>query len=541
MYKTFFGFKEHPFNLTPDPRYLYLSRYHREALDHLLYGINQRKGFIAITGGVGTGKTTLCRALLDHLDDTTKSALIFSSFVSDMEILRSIAHEFGVTVDEETDSKNALLDALNHFLLRVFREGGNALLLIDEAQNLSRTVLEQIRMLSNLETEKDKLIQIVLVGQSELRDVLSANSLRQLDDRITVRYHLKPLDQKDVQGYVEHRLVVAGGKGDVTFSDAAFKRIFAYSGGNPRRINAVCDRALLLAYTAEKRNVSGKMTARAILDLRGGIEADGDRPPGSGPYSWWKWLLPVILCLMIIAGIGFWTYRDHFLGSGANVVSVKPAPKALAPTPPAPKPSPELSQKPSPEPIPEPSLFLTKRQSIAGLFDLAEGTMSPIDADGSTQISLVSFPLAVEYYTLLKKPFRIDVPAHMQSGRSAYLLIDHITPEGAVARDVNGNKRNLTRDFILKHWGNQISWVYPYSDNSFFLKQGMRSQTVLTVQEILQDLGYLVTPNGVFDQQTFEEVKTFQNEFGLKADGVVGSRTLALLYQMADKQHELHP
>ena len=191
------------------------------ALDHLLYGINQRKGFIAITGGVGTGKTTLCRALLDHLDDTTKSALIFSSFISDMEILKSIAHEFGVTLPEETDSKNALLDAINHFLLGVFREGGNALLLIDEAQNLSRTVLEQIRMLSNLETEKDKLIQIVLVGQSELKEVLSAHSLRQLDDRITVRYHLKPLDQKDVQGYVEHRLVVAGGKGDVRFSPTA--------------------------------------------------------------------------------------------------------------------------------------------------------------------------------------------------------------------------------------------------------------------------------------------------------------------------------
>ena len=200
MYKTFFGFKEHPFNLTPDPRYLYLSRYHREALDHLLYGINQRKGFIAITGGVGTGKTTLCRALLDHLDDTTKSALIFSSFVSDMEILKSIAHEFGVTLPEETDSKNALLDAINHFLLGVFREGGNALLLIDEAQNLSRTVLEQIRMLSNLETEKDKLIQIVLVGQSELKEVLSAHSLRQLDDRITVRYHFEASGSKRCSG-----------------------------------------------------------------------------------------------------------------------------------------------------------------------------------------------------------------------------------------------------------------------------------------------------------------------------------------------------
>ncbi len=525
MYKTFFGFKEHPFNLTPDPRYLYLSHYHREALDHLLYGINQRKGFIAITGGVGTGKTTLCRALLDHLDDTTKSALIFSSFISDMEILKSIAHEFSVTLPEETDSKNALLDAINHFLLGVFREGGNALLLIDEAQNLSRTVLEQIRMLSNLETEKDKLIQIVLVGQSELKEVLSAHSLRQLDDRITVRYHLKPLDQKDVQGYVEHRLAVAGGKGDVRFSEGAFKRIYAYSGGNPRRINAVCDRALLLAYTAEKRTVSGKMTARAILDLRGGFDADGGRPPGSGQGAWWKWVLPAVLFFMIAAGFGVWTFRDHLFISRSTTLhpsSVIPHPSSLIPKP-------------------APSLFLTNKQSIAGLFDLVEESISPEDDHGSIQMSLVSFPLSVEYYTMLRMPFRINTPVSIHRGPPAYLLIHHVTPEGAVALDADGNTRNLTRDFILEHWGGQVSWVYPYVDNRFFLNQGMQSLAVLALQEILQGLGYLVTPNGFFDQRTCEEVKNFQDEFGLKADGVVGSRTLALLYQMADKQHELHP
>ena len=190
---------------------------------------------------------------------------------------------------------------------------------------------------------------------------------------------------------------------------------------------------------------------------------------------------------------------------------------------------------------PAPSLFLTNKQSIAGLFDLVEEPISPEDDHGSIQMSLVSFPLSVEYYTLLKKPFRIDTPVHMHRGPSAYLLIHHVTPDGAVALDADGNKRNLTRDFILEHWGGQVSWVYPYVDNRFFLNQGMQSLAVLALQEILQDLGHLITPNGFFDQQTCEEVKNFQNEFGLKADGVVGSRTLALLYQMADKQHELHP
>ena len=522
MYTTFFGFKEHPFNLTPDPRYLYLSRYHREALDHLLYGINQRKGFIAITGGVGTGKTTLCRALLDHLDGSTKSALIFSSFVSDMEILRSIAHEFGITIPSETDSKNALLDAINHFLLRVFREGGNALLLIDEAQNLSRTVLEQIRMLSNLETEKDKLIQIVLVGQSELKDVLSAHSMRQLDDRITVRYHLKPLDRKDVQGYVEHRLVVAGGRGDVHFSDGAFKRIYAYSGGNPRRINAVCDRALLLAYTAEKRNVSGKMAARAILDLRGGIDADGFIPPGSKRWTWGKWMLPAILFFMIAAGLALWTFRgDLFLPASNGPSGPKSVKSVTAP--------------------PTHSLFLTKKESISGLFDLAEGAMFQEGEGGSAHMGLVSFPLEPEYFMMLKKPFRIQAAAGRDDAVPRYLLIHHVTPEGAVALDVDGNQMEITRDFILKHWGREVAWVYPYGDNSLCLKQGMRSSNVLAVQEVLQDLGYLAISSGVFDQQTYGEVKKFQDDFGLKADGVVGSRTMALLYQMADKQYELHP
>jgi len=218
MYTAFFGFKENPFNLTPDPRYLYLSRYHREALDHLLYGINERRGFIAITGGIGTGKTTLCRALLDHLDENTKSALIFSSFISDMEILETINHEFGIEMEPGAETKKDYLDALNQFLLDNFSNGGNALLLIDEAQNLSHTVLEQIRMLSNLETEKDKLIQIVLVGQSELKGVLAAPSLRQLNERITVRYDLKPLDPADLRAYVSHRLSVAGGSGNLNFT-----------------------------------------------------------------------------------------------------------------------------------------------------------------------------------------------------------------------------------------------------------------------------------------------------------------------------------
>lgn len=249
MYSSFFGLNEDPFNLTPDPKFLYLSTQHREALNHLIYGINERKGFIVISGGIGTGKTTLCRALLANLDSKIDSALIFNSYVTDIELLEAVNQEFGIDMEGLDRGKKNYIDALNRFLLENYASGRNAIILIDEAQNLSNEVLEQIRMLSNLETEKEKLLQIILVGQPELQEKLKSPALRQLNERITVRYDLKHLAEDDIKNYIEHRLEVAGNKGNLHFSDAACRRIFRHSSGNPRRINAVSDRALLIAFT----------------------------------------------------------------------------------------------------------------------------------------------------------------------------------------------------------------------------------------------------------------------------------------------------
>ena len=268
MYTSFFDLNENPFNLTPNPRYLFLSPQHREALNHLIYGINEKKGFIVITGGIGTGKTTICRVLLSVLDQSIDTALIFNSFISDNELLQTINQEFGIPLFSGRETKKRYIDVLNEFLLKNFTSGRNAVILIDEAQNLSLSVLEQIRMLSNLETEREKLLQIVLFAQPELQDLLGTPSLRQLNERITVRYEIEPLNREQVKDYIEYRLEVArGSNGNISFSQGAYKTIFEYSKGIPRRINAICDRALLIAYTRDTYSIDKKMIRQAVDDI----------------------------------------------------------------------------------------------------------------------------------------------------------------------------------------------------------------------------------------------------------------------------------
>ena len=267
MYAAYFGLKENPFKLSPEPGYLFLSEQHRDALNHLIYGIGEKKGFVLISGGIGTGKTTLCRTLLNLLDASVETALIFNTAISDVELLETVVKEFGIALPLATGSKKAYVDALNGFLLQNFAAGKNAVLLIDEAQNLSHSALEQIRMLSNLETEKEKLLQIILVGQPELKATLGLPALRQLNERITVRYDLEPLPSEEVLTYIEHRLRVAGGPGKVHFTKGAYRLVYDYSEGIPRRINALCDRALLIAYAKNIGKIGRKIIRSAARDI----------------------------------------------------------------------------------------------------------------------------------------------------------------------------------------------------------------------------------------------------------------------------------
>ena len=310
MYNSFFSLRENPFNLTPDPRFLYLSTYHKEALESLLRGINERRGLITITGDIGTGKTTLCRTILSQLDDAVKTALIFNSFISDIELLESLNQEFGIETGEESDTIETRALLLKKFLLENVSQGGNAVLLIDEAQNLSYSVLQQIRNLSELQVGEEKLLQIVLMGQPELKDNLANPLLENLDESIALRYELKPLEAKDIQGYIEHRLEVAGGKTSVIFSNGVFERVYENSLGNPRRINAVCDRALLIAYVEGEHTITAGMIGKAVEELHG----DTWVPPAR---EWslrrLKRVFLFFLLPLVVAIFSGWTLKDHVI------------------------------------------------------------------------------------------------------------------------------------------------------------------------------------------------------------------------------------
>lgn len=294
MYLDFYGLKEKPFSLTPDPQFLFLSGNHRAAIEYLIYGIEQREGFIVMTGQIGTGKTTICRTVIGRLNPHVKTAVIFNSFLTEEELLESILLDFGQP--SEGKSRKERIDLLNQLLIRFLAEGKNAALIIDEAQNLSVPVLEQIRMLSNLETEKEKMLQIVLLGQHELDEKLRSPELKQLNQRIAIRHHLLPLDRRETESYINQRLAVAGANGSISFSKTALNEVYRFSQGTPRLINLLCDRALIGGFVEGTYHIDKSIIKKAEREL-GGEEWDA---PAFRSTSFSKYFPPLRIFLLAV-------------------------------------------------------------------------------------------------------------------------------------------------------------------------------------------------------------------------------------------------
>lgn len=267
MYSRFFNLREEPFSMTPDPRFLFLSAQHEAAIESLLYGIRQRKGFMTLTGEVGTGKTTICRELINRLDADIEIAVILNPLLSVYGLMKAINADFGNKVKNGRTVEEQL-DGLHQFLLAQAKKGHNAVVLIDEAQNLSVEALEMIRLLSNLETDTQKLLQIILVGQPELETTLQSHRLRPLNQRISIRHHLGTLNLDETRSYILHRMLCAGGEGQVNFENKALNHLYSYSGGFPRLINILCDRSLLEAYARRIRTISKSVVKDAVRDVK---------------------------------------------------------------------------------------------------------------------------------------------------------------------------------------------------------------------------------------------------------------------------------
>ena len=270
MYLEYYGLKEPPFNITPNPRFLFFSAKHREAFNHLLYGIRERKGFVQLTGEVGAGNPTLCRALLEQLGPAFSTALIINPVMTADQLMKAIGMELNLQV-QGMDRLETVAE-INHFLLQQMAQNKDTVVIFAEAEDLTWDLLEQVRLLSNLETDERKLLQIVLMGQPELRDRLNDHSLRQLRQRITVRYHLNPLRRNEIGQYIQHRLQVSGANGAPYFTGGALWRIYNYSKGIPRLINAICDKCLLAGYVGQRKKIDFATVGRAQRELEGQID-----------------------------------------------------------------------------------------------------------------------------------------------------------------------------------------------------------------------------------------------------------------------------
>lgn len=540
VYLRYFGLGESPFAITPDPSFVYLSPAHRDALAHLLHGVGEggSGGFVQLTGEVGTGKTTMCRCLLDQLPEKTRVALILNPLVTPQEMLATICEELGIDTSDIANSSKRLVDALNAYLLQMHADGWRVVVVIDEAQNLSPESLEQVRLLTNLETAKHKLLQMVLLGQPELRDLLQRQDLRQLAQRITARYHLKPLDETETAAYVRHRMEVAGAPRN-PFTRGALKAVYSRSGGVPRLINIIADRALAGAYAREAATVSARMVNAAANEVS---PAEKQVRSGSQP-----WLIAAgaaaVLVLISLAMLG-WPPAIPVSPSGNPQTAVVderdsvPAPTQAPPLSPAQSDPPQETEIASveaqaPARLENTSIggaWLDKQHALAwhGLASLWQ------DADQADAIRAACEGERAAGFACVRtvgnwsRIERLDLPVILllQDTRERRLLLSGIG-DNEMLVGVNEEARWVPRHVIEEQWLGSYFIAWPQAPD--WPLQIRRGQTGEAVDIVLDLAASADNPwqGGTQFNQSFENwLKAFQTRNGLDPDGIVGPVTL---------------
>ena len=583
MYENFFSFSEKPFKLVPNPAYLFLSKSHEEAMAHLNYALDQGDGFVEITGEVGTGKTTLCRAFLENLNEDTIAAYIFNPRLGPKQLIKTINDELGIKYD--TDNTKDLIDKLNSFLMRQKAERKKVILLIDEAQNLSRNILEQLRLLSNLETSKEKLLQIILVGQPELSEILDSHELRQLGQRITLRYHLTPLNFKETVEYIQYRINIAARKAGIKFDRSAFRQIYQYSGGIPRVINIACDRALLTAFGLSQRKITGSIAREAIRELKSrGTKKKHDLIYGNAAIAIFAALALVLMALIfrqaLIQRIGSFLSDSQRPGIEAATAPESDEADTSPPAADDEKMSTaavraddvviEPAQKPSLENRPQDNIPAKDKLETLSLMDYL--TTMEIKSSRHTALkqALELWRAPVEFkpylnnldddqafFRLTAKPSgifihrletniellkRLNLPAILEcyppgSDEPAYLTLskidgdklylDSAVQNRMVATDVN--EINFTWSGIAYlPWKNFLSiWGTIPSRSS--------KDSIITLKLLLHELGFAnVRLNDEYDSWTRNAIEKVQAKYGIPVDGLVGPLTKIILYREKD-------
>ena len=518
MYKEHFDLKELPFSIAPDPRYLYMSDKHREALAHLVYGIQSDGGFVLLTGEVGTGKTTICRCLLEQVPENSDIAFILNPKLSVEELLATLCDELGVQYPEGNTSVKVFVDRINAYLLDAHARGRKTVLIIEEAQNLSADVLEQLRLLTNLETNECKLLQIILLGQPELKEMLSRPELRQLAQRITARYHLESLSKNEMAAYVNHRLAVAGTRSQL-FPPATIDRLFRLSRGVPRLINLLCDRALLGAYVQGKNHVDMHTLSKAAREVLG-VTATQD-----GLFKRMRWVVAGLLLLGSAAlAASFYNYKSPSVGTA---VSEPARPVTTAPE----SQGQDTLQWPDSQ-----SIHLSRGMAYQALFrqwNLLYDERSPGDPCRQAQTHGLRCLTAQGTITSL---LTLNRPAVLtlfdEKGRQFYAALSAL--HGQTATFVVGTEmRTVNVKEIEKKWlgGYTLLWRTP-PDFRSPLRPGQKGSMVLWLNKqlaLLQGKADQPRRNLLYEGDLVAQLKKFQLSEGLVPDGVVGPQTIICL------------